>query len=258
MDSQKWSNIDKYNEFMGKWSIMVAKEFLIWLSKDNDVQKKKWIDIGCGPGSLTFEILKFFNPEFLLGVDPSPDYLPNSSSPNISFQVGSSHKLPVSSNIFDFVVSGLALNFMSDINASIQEMLRVLKPNCCLALYVWDYSGQMDLLRPFWDVAGELKPEAKSLDEGELFPICNKPSLISLFEDNGIKDIKYNEIVINPTFSDFESYWGPFLGGQGPAGSYLISLNQQDQNLLKTKLASRFLNKPLSLKARALAIQGKK
>ena len=258
METKKWSNTDKYNEFMGKWSVNVAKEFLGWLSEDYDLQRKKWIDVGCGTGSLTYEIVNFFNPEFVLGIDPSPEYLPNISLLNLSFQIGNSDQLPASSNIFDFAVSGLALNFMPNINASIQEMLRILKPNCCLALYVWDYSGQMDSLRSFWDVAVELRPEAKFLDEGELFPICKKSSLIKLFESNGIKEIKFNEIIINQIFPDFESYWNPFLGGQGPAGSYLLTLNEQDRYLLKTKLESHFPQKPISLKARAFAIQGKK
>ena len=247
---------------MGNWSRLVAQKFLLWLKETNDVNAKSWLDVGCGTGALTFEIANNFNPAHILGIDPSPEYLPNNSNhDNIEFKVGNSSQIPVKGEIYDYIVSGLALNFMDDKTASIGEMKRVLKHNGCLALYVWDYSEQMEFLRVFWDAAGEIKPEAKKLDEGVQFPVCKKPALIKLFTECQLKEIKITELIIDTKFTNIESYWKPFLGGQGPAGSFLISLDEPERKLVKYKIMKHLgisKNEPITLKARAYAIQGKK
>ncbi|MFW9930100.1 MAG: class I SAM-dependent methyltransferase [Candidatus Thorarchaeota archaeon] len=260
MSSNNWNNTALYNEFMGKWSKLVAQQFISWLGTDHTIFRKSWIDIGCGTGALTFEIVKLTNPIRVIGIDPSLNYLPKIKHlPNVSFEVGSSTQIPAMTESFDFVVSGLALNFMSDIDASLKEMLRVLKSNGILALYVWDYSEQMEFLRIFWDTAMEIKSEAKFLDEGGIFPICKKSALLKLFTNNHLKAIDIKEIIIETNFINFDSYWNPFLGGQGPAGSFLLSLNESEKNLLRRKLISKISkanDEPIKLKARSFAIQG--
>ena len=262
MNSNNWSSKLLYDNFMGKWSRLIAQKFLLWLRETNNVNTKSWLDVGCGTGALTYEIANNFSPSHILGLDPSPEYLPNNTMQDIiEFMVGNSSQIPVNGEIYDYVVSGLALNFMDDKAASIGEMKRVLKHTGCLALYVWDYSGQMEFLRIFWDAAGEIKPEAKKLDEGVQFPVCKKPALIKLFTESQLKEIKLTELIIDTKFKDIEDYWKPFLGGQGPAGSFLISLNESDRKLIKYKIMKHLgisKDEPINLKARAYAIQGKK
>ena len=257
-----WNNGLLYNNFMGKWSTLVAQKFLLWLGNEKNISFKNWLDVGCGTGALSFEILNSLKPERILGIDPSKEYLPKGiHNTSISFKEADSSKIPAITEIFDFVVSGLALNFMKDLNTSIQEMKRVLKLIGCLALYVWDYSEKMEFLRYFWDSVKEINPEYANLDEGVLFPICKKPALVNLFTSNQLKDIECTEIMIETNFTNFDDYWNPFLGGQGPAGKLVQTLAESERDQLKSIIKSKLqvsTDEPILLQARAYAIKGKK
>ena len=262
MSLNGWNNSSFYNDFMGRWSMRVAQLFLSWLNENHSLQNKKWIDVGCGTGALTFEILKQTNPESVLGVDSSPEYLPKSSSTTtLSFRRGSSSDLPVKSEQFDYAVSALALNFMPNHDQCIKEMMRVLKKNGILSLYVWDYKEQMEFLRYFWDSAIEAIPRSKDFDEGEKFPICRREALKELFEKNTLTNIEMKDLIIQTEFRNFEDYWIPFLRGQGPSGEFLTSLNEKERNLIKNKLLEKLPyseDGTITLKARSFAIKGVK
>ncbi|MHA2252189.1 MAG: class I SAM-dependent methyltransferase, partial [Candidatus Kariarchaeaceae archaeon] len=177
----------------------------------------------------------------------------------IRFKVGTADKLPISDMGYDIIVSGLALNFMSNKKECIIEMLRALKPGGIIALYVWDYAGKMEFLRYFWDIVIERDPNASKYDEGQIFPICNIDSLQELFSSCGVKQIQTEEIVIETSFSDIDEYWTPFLGGQGPAGSYLQMLDEKGKDEIRDRIKERLPisdNGSINLIARAFAIKG--
>jgi hypothetical protein len=138
--------------------------------------------------------------------------------------------------------------------------MRAAAPKGVIAAYVWDYAGRMDMLRHFWDAAVALDPTALSLDEGNKFPICQPESLTALWKEAGLTDVSTRRIDVPTTFSDFEDFWNPFLGGQGPAPTYALSLGEKDRNALREMIRSRL---PISsdgsihLIARAWAVQGR-
>ena len=262
MENASWNNSNLYNQFMGLWSIKVAQLFLNLLNEKYRIQEKSWIDVGCGTGALTFEIMKYAKPEMIVGVDPSKDFLPKENTNKLlSFKIGSSDNLPIESGNFDFAVSALALNFMPNKDQCIKEMLRVLKNEGVLALYVWDYSEQMEFLRYFWDTAIELIPGAEEYDQGEKFPICRREALKELFEKHALQTIDLKDLTIQTEFKNFQDYWKPFLGGQGSAGRYMSTLEEKKKNLIKNTLFERLpiaKDGKILLKARAFAISGNK
>lgn len=138
-------------------------------------------------------------------------------------------------------------------------MKRTLKPEGTIAAYVWDYSGKMEFLRIFWDAAVELDPEASHLDEGVRFTICDENNLKKAFEHAGLKNVITTNLDIPTVFQSFQDYWDPFLGGQGPAPTYLSSLNEESRNQLKKAVSNKLKvdeDGTIQLTARAIGVRG--
>jgi hypothetical protein len=138
-------------------------------------------------------------------------------------------------------------------------MKRVTVEGGTIAAYVWDYAGRMELMRHFWDAAVELAPEAAHLDEGVRFPLCRPGALRALFADAGLLSVDVDAIDIATGFADFDDYWQPFLGGQGPAPSYAMALDAPARERLRECLQSRVPTNPdgsITLIARAFAVRG--
>jgi ubiquinone/menaquinone biosynthesis C-methylase UbiE len=256
----KWNSADPYEYFMGRWSKLIA---LVFLKRLNFPYNLSWLDIGCGTGALSEAIFRNYKPAYLCCVDPSAEFLEKAKekkSFKADFLTGSASDLPLADNSFDIVVSGLALNFFPDLTAALSEMKRVLKKNGIIAAYVWDYAGRMEFLRLFWDAASEVDANAIKLDEGSRFPICNPDNLKREFGQAGLIDIETSSLDIDTVFTNFEDYWNPFLGGQGPAPGYLASVNKDVQDKIKSVLQKKLevdSNGSIKLLARAIAVRGK-
>lgn len=232
-----WENGEAYETYIGRWSRTVAREFLQWVGAKPG---SRWLDVGCGTGALTETILGHSSPAEVVGVDPSDAYLKFASDQMkghyARFEKGDASALPFGEATFDVVVSGLALNFVSDKAKAVSEMARVVRPKGRVAFYVWDYAGKMELIRYFWDAAVGLNPHAAGFDEGRRFPICNREPLALLPVEGGLKRIEVKAIDIPTVFRSFAEYWTPFLGGQGPASEYALSLSETDREALRQRL----------------------
>lgn len=257
---EAWSSGDVYASYMGRWSVPVAEEFLAWLRVP---PASRWVDVGCGTGALTRTILALADPASVLGVDPSPAFLEHAAAhvtdPRVAFEVAGAEALPVGEASVDAVVSGLALNFVPDRPAAMQELSRAVRPGGVVAAYVWDYPDRMELTRTFWDAAVELDPAALPLHEGVRFDFCRPDPLRELFLDAGLADVEARAVVVPTTFADFDDFWSPFLGGQGPAPSYLVSLGDDARTALRELLHARLptgADGAIRLTARAWALRG--
>jgi SAM-dependent methyltransferase len=255
----KWDNGDPYEYFMGRWSKLMAPEFLNWLSLPSF---STWLEIGCGTGALSEAILKFCEPSHLTCVDPSDEFLAKAKERLKSkgdFLVGNVTNLPNEDDSIDIVVSALALNFFPALENALAEMKRITKPNGTIAAYVWDYAGRMDLLRYFWDAAISIDPTSRGLDEGVRFPICNPDKLKNAFQQVGLSEVQVTKLDITTHFKNFADYWNPFLGGQGPAPGYLASLDENLKEELRKKIYNSLPVEPdgsITLLGRAIAIKG--
>jgi SAM-dependent methyltransferase len=151
---------------------------------------------------------------------------PRTSGGRNPFHVANALAMPEPESSVDVVVSGLVLNFIADAVAALAEMKRLARVGGTVAAYVWDYAGRMELMRHFWDAAVELNPDAHTLDEGARFPLCKPRPLEDAFRTAGLAAVEVVPIEIGTRFHDFGDYWTPFLGGQGPAPSYPMSLDE--------------------------------
>lgn len=256
----QWAGGSIYEAFMGRWSRRLAPRFVSWL----DIQSgAHWLDVGCGTGALTSAICGYADPASVLGCDPAEPFIEyarrHSSDPRISFVVAGAGSLPDRVNGFESVTSLLALNFFPDPEAAIREMRSIAAPQGVVSACVWDYADGMEFLRRFWDAAAALDPTARTLDEGTRFPLCHVDALVGLFRAGGLVDVRCEPIEIPTEFAHFEDYWRPFLGGTGPAPSYLASLDMDRGATLAQRLEQTLPRGPegsITLTARAWAVRG--
>ena len=255
-----WSSGEGYAAYMGRWSRLVAQEFVEWLDMSHG---RRWLDVGCGTGALTSTVLARSSPADIVGLDPSAGFVQYAAAqvahPHASFLVGDARALPVHDGSFDTVVSGLVLNFIPDQSAALREMGRAARTGGVVSAYVWDYPGQMQLLRLFWDTAVDLLPAARPVHEGPRFESCRPGPLQGLFVAAGLVDVDVAAIVVPTVFVDFEDFWSPFLSGQGPAPSWAMSLSDTDRSALRDALRARLPtgdDGSIHLTARAWGVRG--
>jgi len=254
--SDTWESGSPYEQYVGRWSRRIAPPFLSWLGKPAG---RKWLDVGCGTGALCAAIVDRCSPSSVTGVEPSEGFLETARG-NLAGRAmlhqGSATAIPLGDAAVDVVVSGLVLNFIPDPRAALAEMARVTARGGTIAAYVWDYAGKMELIRFFWDAAVELDPGAAKLDEGARFPLCRPDALEMLFAGARLKDVEVRPIDTPTQFSSFDDYWRPFLGGQGPAPAYAMSLDETARMRLRDRIRARIPIAPngsIALTARAWA-----
>jgi hypothetical protein len=182
------------------------------------------------------------------------------SDERATFRVGDAQALPVGVHEFDASVAGLVINFVPDQRRALAEMRRATKPGGTVAAYVWDYVGEMQMMRQFWDAAVALNPPAKDLDEGVRFPVCQPDALQNLFHSASLERIVSDAIDVPTVFRNFDDYWRPFLGGQAPAPGYCMSLSEGDRAALRERLRGSLPIRhdgTIHLIARAWAVKGR-
>jgi SAM-dependent methyltransferase len=256
--SDTWERGDPYERYVGRWSRRIAPPFLDWLALPDGL---RWLDVGCGTGALCAAILEHCAPASLAGVEPSEGFL-DSARKNLAGRAalyrGKADSLPLEDGAVDVVVSGLVLNFVPDPRAALAEMRRVARRGGRIAAYVWDYAGRMELMRHFWDAAVELDAAAAKLDEGRRFPLCSPEALAQVFAGAGLAGAQVTPIETPTRFASFDDYWQPFLGGQGPAPAYAMSLEEAQRARLRERLRQRLprdTDGTIALVARAWAVQ---
>lgn len=257
---EAWASGASYERYVGRWSCLVARVFLDSLAIPPG---RRWLDVGCGTGALSQIILAMAAPSAVKGIDRSEGYIAFARQHIIdtraNFEVADVQDLLVESATYDAVVSGLVLNFVPEPLRMVAEMARAVRQNGIVALYVWDYADKMELMRYSWDAAVTLNPSAHLLDEGVRFPICKPEPLAALFRDAGSKNVETQAIDIPTDFRDFDDYWLPFLGGQGPAPGYALSLNEADCTTLRERIRATLpiqSDSSIHLMARAWAVCG--
>ena len=148
--SDQWASGGAYDAFIGRWSRLVAAEFLAWLAVP---PLRRWLDVGCGTGGLSGTILARCDPRSVVGVDPSESFVRHARANVVDaravFSVGSADSTGIDDGAVDAAVFGLVLNFVPDLGQALAEAKRVVVSTGTVAGYVWDYAEGMQLLRRF-------------------------------------------------------------------------------------------------------------
>jgi SAM-dependent methyltransferase len=218
------------------------------------------VDVGCGPGALTTELVALLGPENVAAVDPSVPFVEacRRRLPGTRAEVASAEELPFEDAAFDHALAQLVVNFMTDPLAGVREMRRVTRPGGTVAAAVWDYAGEMTLLRRFWDAAVALDPSAQDHDEGRSMPFCTPGELGELWSAAGLSDVRVSPVVVAAAYDDFDQLWQPLESGVAPSGAYAVSLPPARRLALKAELRRRLGvgGEPFRLTARAWIATG--
>jgi SAM-dependent methyltransferase len=259
--TERWGNSSRYEHYMGRWSRLIAPEFLRWLDAPHG---QRWLDVGCGTGALSRAIAECCAPGQVVGLDPSEDFIGYAreqvGSSRARFCAGEAEALPFGAGAFDLVVSGLALNFVSDIERAAAETVSAVASGGRVGVYVWDYAEGMEWLRVFWDAAAAVSTEPFQADEGQRFPICQPDALHALFTQAGLRNVATSAVESAARFAGIDDYWLPFLtGGQAPAPRYLLSRSEAQRDAIRAEVRRRLPfaeDGSFTLAMRAWAAQG--
>jgi len=258
----RWAAGDAYEAYMGRWSRLVAREFVDWLRPEPGGH---WLEIGCGTGALTSSVCAACAPASVVACDESASFVENAGArlrdPRVAYVAAPAGALPARPAGFDAIVSGLVLNFIPDPRSALAAMRDRVRPGGMVAAYLWDYAGGVGMLHHFWAEVVASDPGAAALDESRRFGAWQATHLASLFRGAGLADVENATLTVPTPFASFDDYWTPFLGGTGPAPSYVATLPEGRRDALAQRLRARLprdADGVIRLEARALAVRGRR
>ncbi len=243
---------DAYDRFMGRYSALLSSQFtdLAGVTPDHEV-----LDVGCGPGALTAELVARVGSASVSAVDPSESFVAAASArnPGVNVQQASAEQLPFPAESFDAALAQLVVHFMSDPAQGLAEMRRVTRRGGVVAACVWDHAGGQGPLSPLWDVVRELEPEV----EGESHLAGSREGdLATLFAGAGLREIEETALYVSVEHPTFEEWWEPYTLGVGPAGSYVAGLDPDRKAQLRERCLAALGDGPVTLSARAWTARG--
>jgi SAM-dependent methyltransferase len=249
-----------YDRFVGRYSTALSHA----LVEEAGIEPgMRVLDVGCGPGGLTAVLAGLVGADRVAAVDPSEPFVDacRERVPGADVRHGAAEHLPFVDGEFDAALSQLVVNFMTDAPAGVAELRRVTRPGGIVASCVWDYAGEMWLLRHFWDAAAAVDPDrAASLDEGVAMRWCSEAELRSLWEGADLEAVETGALVVSAAYEGLDGLWAPLEGGVGPAGAYCASLDQPTRAALRAELDRRLGSPdgPFELTARAWFVRGRR
>jgi ubiquinone/menaquinone biosynthesis C-methylase UbiE len=249
---------EAYDRHIGRYSPKLARALIAAAGVRTG---RRALDVGCGPGALTTELVALLGHERVAAVEPSVPFAEacRRRLPGVQVEVAPAEELPFEDGTFHHALAQLVLNFMTDPPAGLREMQRVTHRGGTVAAAVWDYAGEMTLLRRFWDAAVALDPSAAEHDEGRSRPLCTPDELRELWSAAGLAEVRVVPVVVAAAYDSFEDLWQPLELGVGPAGAYAASLAPEQQAALKDEVRRRLGvgDDPFRLSARAWIATGR-
>jgi SAM-dependent methyltransferase len=249
---------DAYDRFVGRYGPQLAAALIEFAGVEPDMRA---LDVGCGPGALTAALVGRLGAANVSAADPSEPFAEacRARLPGVEVVTASAESLPFRDGEFDATLSQLVVNFMNDAETGVREMARVTRPGGIVASCVWDYGGEMTLLRSFWDAAREVDPEGGArADEAATMRWSGEGDLGELWRAVGLDDVRFGALTVNAAYADFEDLWAPLPMGVGPAGAFTQSLDEERRAELHDAHRRRLGvgDEPFELTARAWAVAG--
>ena len=243
---------DAYDRFMGRYSVPLAPLFADFAAV---AAKQRVLDVGCGPGALTAELVRRLGPAAVCAVDPSEPFVAAAQDrhPELTIRRAAAEQLPFADREFDAALAQLVVHFMADPVAGLREMGRVTRNRGVVAACVWDHEGGKGPLSVFWEAARRLEPD---VDDESGLAGTREGHLAQLFHDAGLREIEESTLAISVQHESFDEWWEPYTLGVGPAGSYVAGLDVAGRAQLRELCRNLLPPAPFDLTARAWAARG--
>jgi SAM-dependent methyltransferase len=243
---------EAYDRFMGRYSQQLSPQ-LADLAGVRAGQRV--LDVGCGPGALTAELVGRVGANAVSAVDPSEAFVAAARArhPGVDVQSATAERLPFADDAFDVVLAQLVVHFMTDPVAGLREMKRVTSSGGTVAACLWEHAGERTPLSVFWQAARELDSGAQ--DESELAG-AREGHLGELFADAGLASVEETSLEATARFATFEEWWEPFTLGVGPAGAYVQTRDEASREQLRARCEELLPAAPFTLSTWAWAARG--
>jgi SAM-dependent methyltransferase len=243
---------DAYDRFMGRYSVLLSPQLADFAGVEAG---QVVLDVGCGPGALTGELVRRLGPAAVSAVDPSEPFVAAAQErhPGVSVRRAPAEQLPFRDHAFDAALAQLVVHFMAHPVVGLREMARVTREDGVVAACVWDHGGGQGPLSLFWEAAHELDPEVE--DESQLAG-AREGHLAQLFQAAGLDEIEKCVLTVSVEHPSFDEWWEPFTLGVGPAGGYAAGLDPKRRAQLRERCREMLPAGPFLLTARAWAARG--
>lgn len=226
---------DAYDAYMGRWSRLLSAPFadLAGVAPGTRV-----LDVGCGTGALTGELVRRVGTRLVAAADPSTPFVQSVREryPGVDVRQAPAEAMPFEDGAFDAALAQLVVHFMEDPVAGLSEMRRVTRSGGTVAASVWDFGGNRGPLGIFWEAARAIRPDIQG--EAHLAG-THDGHLVSLLGAAGLDDARQAELSATIEHPDFEAWWTPFTRGTGPGGAFVASLDPEDRLRLRAECQQR-------------------
>ena len=248
---------DLYERYIGRYSPALARALI---AQAGVKPEDRVLDVGCGPGALTGQLIPIVGEHNVIAADPSEQFVAGFKEryPGVTVQVAYAETMPFPTASVDVALAQLVVHFMTDAHAGVAEMRRITRRGGTLGAATWDYADGMTLLRKFWDAAIATDPASELQDENRM-RYCTEDSLGQLWRDSGLEDVIVKPADVSASYASFDDLWEPLAAGVGPAGSYVIDLDPDRRTRLKEEFRRRLdvRDAPFELSARAWLATGR-
>jgi len=244
---------EKYDRFMGRYTLGLAPGLADAAGVTGGMRV---LDVGCGPGGLTQELVRRVGAEHVAAIDPAPQFVAacRERHPGADVREGVAEALPWPDDHFDATLCSLVVAFMQTADQGVREMARVTRPGGTVAACMWDVpGGGMTMLSTFWRTARSVDPEVVGERER---PGVGEGDLGARFRRAGLRDVGEGTLEARVDYADFDDFWEPFTFGVGPAGQYLTSLPADRQAQVREACRAAVPDGLFSLTARAWLARG--
>jgi SAM-dependent methyltransferase len=242
-----------YHRFIGRFADRLAPLFAD-LAGVGPGQRA--LDVGCGPGALTAELVRRLGADAVCAVEPSPRFaaVVEQRLPGVDVRQAAAEQLPFGDGTFDVTLAQLVVHFMTDPVAGLREMGRVTRPGGLVAACVWDHGGDHGPLTVFWQAVLELDPSAR--DESGLAGV-REGALARLFTEAGLSGVQPGALTVQVPYLGFDQWWEPFTLGVGPAGAYVAALPPERREPLRERCRQRLGTGPIEISGTAWTAAGR-
>ena len=243
---------DSYDRFMGRYSRSLSSPFA---DLAGVAPRQRVLDVGCGTGALTGELVNRVGAAGVVAVDPSTQFVAAARErhPGVEVYESSAENLPFANGTFDCALAQLVVHFMPDPVAGLSEMKRVTRTGGVVAACVWDFAGGRSPISLLWEAARQL--DADVVDESDLAG-ARAGHLTELFETAGLSDVEEVALSVSVEHATFEDWWDPITLGVGPAGGYVAQLDEAHRTRLRELARQLTPEAPFTLVSTAWAARG--
>jgi SAM-dependent methyltransferase len=241
-----------YDAFMGRYSARLVGQMA---DLAGVAAGQRVLDVGCGPGALTTELVRRLGAGNVVAVDPSEPFVVAARErlPGVDVRLAPAERLPFDDAVFDAALAQLVVHFMDDPLAGLREMRRVTRPGGVVAACVWDHAGERGPLSLFWRAARSL--EAETIDESRLAG-ARRGHLHDLLQEAGLREVEGGELRVALEHPTFEEWWEPYTAGVGPAGAYVARIDPAARERLRERCRELLPDAPFTLESVAWSARG--